>query len=377
MNIIYITNVRIPTVRAQGYAVMKMCSAFVKAGAKVNLFVPTRGKSKLRQNPFDFYGIEKNFEIKKVPSFDFLGWTIKFGQLFYWLDILSFLIVSRLKIKIRPGDIIYTRDFMTTLFFSKKNPIYLEIHDIPSSRFLFRRAIKKARLIFVLNSYLKTELIKLGVLESIIRIAPSGIEIKDFDINQSKEEARRKLDLPLDKKIALYSGHLYSWKGADILARAAKFLPEIIFVFVGGAEPELSRFKKEYKNQKNIIILPFVERNFIPPYLKSADVLVLPNSAQEKISSNYTSPLKLFEYMAAKRPIIASDLPSIREILDEKSCVFAKAGDEKSFADAIMKILSEAPFGTDLAEKAYENVKKYAWQDRAQKILDAINEDSF
>ena len=121
MNIKYITNVRIPTPRAQGFAIMKMCSEFAKLGIQVELFVPSRKNVEHHKDPFDFYKIEENFKIKKIPSFDFLGRTLKFGRIFYWIDIFSFLLSSRLTIKINEGDILYTRDYMTLLFFSKKN----------------------------------------------------------------------------------------------------------------------------------------------------------------------------------------------------------------------------------------------------------------
>jgi glycosyltransferase involved in cell wall biosynthesis len=369
----YITNVRIPTPRAQGYAIMKMCSEFAKAGAEVKLFVPERGNNQFKKDPFDFYKIEKNFEIKKIPSFDFLGGAKTTGPIFYWIDILSFFIMSKFMVRLNAGDVLYTRDFITTLFFSKKHFICLELHDIPTSKFLFRLAIKRPKLFFVLNSYIKGELIKFGVPENIIHIAPSGVDIKDFDIFISKEEARKKIDLPLDKDIVMYTGHLYTWKGADTLAKAAVIIPDTLFVFVGGIEPELSQFIDRYKKYENIIVHPFVERSMIPIYLKSSDLLVLPNSANERVSSQFTSPLKLFEYMASEQPIVASNLPSIREVLNEYSCVFAEADDPESFAQAIKKLLSDSSMAERITEAAFKKVAKYSWQDRAKNILSVIN----
>ena len=80
------------------------------------------------------------------------------------------------------------------------------------------------------------------------------------------------MGLSIDKKIVLYSGQFYSWKGLDTLAEAAKLLPDYKFVFIGGTEPELSRFKSEYGSLENVVVEPFKERSIIPLYLKSADV---------------------------------------------------------------------------------------------------------
>ncbi len=375
MNIKYITNVRIPTPRAQGYAIMKMCHEFAKAGAETELFVPNRKSVETEKDSFGFYGIEKNFEIKKIPSLDLLSKTLRFGRIFYWIDILSFLVISRFTVRLRKGNIIYTRDFMTTLFFPKKNFIALEIHDVPKSKFLFKWALKKAQVFFVLNRYIKEELISLGAPETRIFISPSGVDLQEFGIGIEKDEARRKVGLSLNRKVVLYTGHLYKWKGADTLAEAAKMLPEALFVFVGGVVPELGQFIDRYKECSNIIVRPSVERSIIPVYLKSADVLVLPNSAREKISEKYTSPIKLFEYMASKRPIVASSLPSVREVLNESNCLFAEADNPTSFAESIKRLLSDQDLSEKISREAFKNVARYTWQKKAEDILMRIKDE--
>lgn len=384
----YITNVRIPTPRAHGYAIMKMCSEFADNGAEVSLIVPGKSNANLAaQIPFDFYGLNKNFEIKRISSFDFLGQTLKFGKILYWLDVLSFFIFARLKIEFGKDEILYTRDFLTLLFFSKKYFFCLELHDITSKNFLFRQAIKKPRLFFVLNQNLKDDLIDMGVPESKIFISPSGVDVEKFDINLSKEEARKRLSQDptspfaslglrgASKKIVLYSGQFYSWKGAETLAEAADLVPEAQFIFVGGLEPELSKFKAKYQNKDNIYILPFQERLIIPTYLKAADILVLPNSASEETSLRYTSPLKLLEYMAARRPIVASDLPSVREIVDESDCIFAKPENPQSFASAIKNLLANNQLVDKITNQASLDVKKYAWSARVKNIISTISHE--
>ena len=111
----------------------------------------------------------------------------------------------------------------------------------------------------------------------------------------------------------------------------------------------------------------------MPLYLKSANILVIPNSASSKISSEYTSPLKLFEYMASGCPIVASNLPSLREVLDEKNCVFAKPDNPESFKEAIEKVLNDIEFSSSIAKKALEDVSSYSWEDRAKNILKIIS----
>lgn len=371
MHIKYITNVRIPTTRAQGFAIMKMCEEFFKLGINIELIIPNRRSNETTEDPFAYYGIKNKFPIKKLKSIDLLGPFEAFGKLFYWIDMLSFLLSVRLSTKNFDG-VFYTRDYLVALVLPKKSFICLELHDTPSYKILFNLTLKKVKKIVVLNSILKRELINIGVKESKIIIAPSGVELNDFDINISKSEAREKLSLPKDKKIIVYSGHLYSWKGVDTLAKTAKLITDSVFVFIGGVEPQISRFRDKYAKYENIIILPFVERELIPIYLKASDVLVLPNSAKDNISKKYTSPLKMFEYMASRRPIVASNLPSLREVLNESNSILANPDDLESFVLAIKKIVYNEELAKNISEKAFNDVQFYSWSNRAKYILDRI-----
>ena len=146
MVIKYITNVRLPTPRAQGYAIMKMCSEFANLGTVVELFVPSRQNTEIEKDPFDFYSIEKNFEIKRIRSSDFLGSNTKLSRLLYWVDIIVFFLCARFKIKFNRGDILFTRDPVALLFFSKKIFSCLHIISIPESRTILKYILYKGTL---------------------------------------------------------------------------------------------------------------------------------------------------------------------------------------------------------------------------------------
>ncbi len=371
MNIKYITDVRIPTSRAAGYAIMKMCESFSLNGAAVELIIPNKKDADLLGDPFEYYKIRSRFKLRKVRSSDFLSSTWNFGKMLYAIDLATFLLSVRFSVKIEPKDIIYTRDYLVTLIFPKKS-VYLELHDIPKSDFLFKQSVKKAKKIFVLTRFIKDSLVRVGANPANIHVIPSGVDIQDFDIQLDQSSARKQLGLPLDKKIVVYTGHLYDWKGVGTLFDAAKVLKEVLFVFVGGVEPEINKFKQESAGLDNVSIVPYLDRSIIPIYLKAADILAIPNSGKSKISSEYTSPLKLFEYMASGRPIVASDLPSMREILNDNNCVFAKPDDAGSFAFAIGSLIEDSDKSSRIAQKSSEDVKKYDWSKRAENILNQI-----
>jgi len=204
-------------------------------------------------------------------------------------------------------------------------------------------------------------------------VSPDGVDLSVFNIPVSQEEAKKKLGLPADKKIVLYTGHLYKWKGVDTLIKASPLLNREASVYiVGGTQEDIAAYQKEFSDFNKVIFAGHKSHQEIPFWLKAADVLVLPNSGQEKISSLYTSPLKMFEYMASQRPIVASDLPSLREILNEKNCLFCQPDDPESLASNLKKVLADKELAGQISKQAFEDVNNYTWEKRVGRILDFI-----
>jgi glycosyltransferase involved in cell wall biosynthesis len=376
MKIFYIANVRLPTERAHGLQIMKMCEAFAANGADVELVAPERKNTEIKDDPFSYYSVKSIFSIRKIKSADFLGRTLSWGHLFFWLDLFSFLYGLR-RLNLPKDSVVYSRDAILLLPFSgREYKRVLELHSLTRVNYFWRKLAKRTDKVIVLTKILKDEVVKMGFSSEKILVAPDGVDLEEFGKIQSQDEARRELGLPLGEKIVLYTGHLYSWKGASTVAEAAKsFDSKTLFVFVGGVDLELAKFKKDYGQSANIKIIPFQKHSLMPKYLAAADILTIPNSAKSKISTSYTSPLKLFEYMASGRPIVASDLPSLREILDDSLCLFAEADNPESFAKQIKKLIEDKPLGNRLATKSLAVVKNYSWRSRAEKILKFIKND--
>lgn len=366
MRLLYISNARLPTEKAHGIHIMKMCEVFAQM-AEVELVVPKR-LNKIKEDPFRYYGIKPNFQIKKLPCLDLIRWDKYFGYFALWLEILSFAFFVFFYLLFKKADIIYTRDkFFLPLVFFKKNLVF-EAHTFPRSYFLYSFPLRKIKNIIVITQKLKEFFMEKGIGPDKILVAPDGVDLEIFYMEGGN--CRKKLGLPLDKKIVLYSGHLYSWKGADILAKASQFLPENTEVyFVGGTEEDVEKFKIKNSKFKIHVIghRPYPE---IPCWLKAADVLVLPNSGKEEISKHWTSPLKMFEYMAAKRPIISSDLPSIREVLNDSNAFLVEPDNPEALARGIKEVLDNPQLSDRISKKAYEDVENnYTWRKRRKKIF--------
>jgi len=145
---------------------------------------------------------------------------------------------------------------------------------------------------------------------------------------------------------------------------------------VGGTKEQLLQFPEcaGVQNDESVIVKAHEPSELIPAYLSAADVLVLPNEPVSEESIRYTSPIKLFEYMASGRPIVASDLPSIREILSEEIAVFVQPDNKEDLARGIAIALKDSVLGEKLASKAREKVAQWTWQKRAENLRKIISQ---
>lgn len=381
MKLIYVANVRMPTEKAHGLETAKLCEVFARQGIEVELVCPFRFNP-VKRDPFGYYQISRTFKIKKIPSIDLmpifpgtLGFLIQYFS--FAISATIYLIISGLIFK---KDLIFFSHDHLCLFlisFLNKN-IYYDLHDFPSRFLIFYRSFfNRTSGIISTNKWKKRELLeKFFIPPKKISYIPNATDTSKFDIDLTKIDCRQKLNLPLDRKLVVYTGHLYSWKGVQTLAEASRFLPKKTEVFfVGGTDKDIKEFKIENARFK-IQVVGHKPHSEIPYWLKAADVLVLPNTAKEDISKYWTSPLKMFEYMASKTPIVASDLPSIRDILNEENAVFCEPDNPKSLALAIEKILKDKVLAKKVAYQAYQDVQKYTWDNRAKEILNLIVQNS-
>lgn len=383
MELIYVTNARLPTEKAHGLATVKLAAAFAAAGATVTIVCPRR-RNAIRENIYAYYDVPRNFSVRYLPTLDLFGLGLGDRPAFL-LQLLTFSLASALRLAAarltgRLGKVtVFSHDLLPLWLTSFIAPdIIYDVHDFPAASPFSRRVLARARVIAVQTRWKVDALARaFGVPAGKIVAWPNGTDVERFALGVSSAEARSRLGLERDQKIALYAGSLQRWKGVSTLIEAAELLPADVSAYiVGGAAGETAALKT--KNEKLIagrrLILtgqrPWSE---MPLWLAAADVLVLPNTGREEISRYWTSPMKLFEYMAAGRPIVASDIPSIREVIDDSMAFFATPDDPRSLVEAICKILADPTAAAHRAARAAEEVRRYTWQARAENILAAID----
>jgi len=367
--LVYIANVRMPTEKAHGVQIMNMCHAFSRCGYNVTLLVPRR-KTPYMTSPFLYYGVPSTFVIKRIPTIDsvFLG---KYGFL---LESVVFFIFSRVYYMLqaeRGNTIVYTREIGASLLFDN---VILELHALPerSSR-THVIAWSRASKIVVLTHAIRRKLEEYGIRPSKIYVAPDAVSLEHFPKGVDVSTSRSELSLPSGFLIG-YVGELHTMgkeKGVGVFIEAMQFLKNNMYaVVVGGSTESISAYK-EYATHLGVsgrvIFCGRVSHNTVAHYMSACDVLVapFPDTTHYRL---YMSPLKIFEYMASGRPIVTTELPSLREILSDESAIFVAPGDSKDLAQGITRVYRHPEEARRKATRARKDVEKHTWSRRARLI---------
>jgi glycosyltransferase involved in cell wall biosynthesis len=247
------------------------------------------------------------------------------------------------------------------------------VHDYPERwNSLYRHLFGRARLVIATNQWKFDELRKeFQISESKLVMLRNGVDVEAFLTNRSKVECREALGLPSEGGVVVYTGHLYSWKGVDTLAAAMEHLPDIECYFVGGTDADIDRFKDIYR-APNLHFVGHHPHDEMPLWQGAADALILPNTAKEEIAKYYTSPMKLFEYMASGHPIAASRIPSITEIVTEEMAYLVEPDSPSALAEGIRSLLAFPAEAKERGRRARKEVAKYHWDERARSIGDIV-----
>ena len=370
MKILYISNSIIPSKTANSINVMKMCEGFVDNSHEVILLAPDK-KNKYEKgvdDVYEYYGVKKNFLIKKLWYPD-----IKGGAFFYTLAIFFYLFFNK-KFNLVYGRFLHGCYVATLL----RNDVVFESHapDYEKKNYginIFENLIKSKyfKKLVVISQALKNMYLEKKYLNNEkIKVAHDGAdEVVDFD---------SKINLLGDKdKLKVgYVGHLHKGKGIEVISLLAnKINDDVEFHIVGGLEKDINLWKDKI-NSKNVFFYGFVSHKEVGNYINALDVCLLPN---QKVVlaygakdtgmniSGFTSPLKVFEYMSHKKAIIASDLPVLREVLNNKNSILVECDNINEWINAIEK-LKISINREAIAKQALSDFNPYTWKNRAKDI---------
>lgn len=368
--IYYLANARMPTEKAHGIQIAKMSEALRAAGADLTLVVPRRGSvTSLKE----FYNLADEVPLIRLPVIPY-GWSFWLGSFSFMLSAFFYLLFKKIT-----GErfLIYTIDmdqfsfaplpFLCTSYF-------VEIHDAKRHGILFHLLFSRAQGVLTINHIIKKKLCeRFGMPEQKVLVAPNGISDEFFRAgNISKEEARLALDLPRKKRIALYAGQFYAWKGLEIFADAARRAPDILWYLAGGTREVFEKITGIRNIPDNIVfggIRPYRE---VPLLMAAADALIVLGTRRDEYSYYHTSPMKLFEYLPVGRPIVAAATPAIKDMVSEKEVFFYEPDSAESMAAAAQEAIQNTSAASDKTRAARTLAEKYTWQKRAELVLKYI-----
>lgn len=405
MKIAVITQ-HVPSNWAHSINTMKHAQGFFKLGYDVEILVINRFqevKNKLRiPRVHDFYAIDRKIKIRYFT--DRYGSFFNESKRFNRMSTKFFMILKKILPRIedvldvelnisryckkKNFNFVYCRLAEKAAFFNILNgiPTVIESHHNADLKqvsnhmklALLLRKKKQFKGIITVYKILKDAYIRYGVPENKIIVIEDSVDLEKFDhIPNHPNIIRNFLKLPLNKKIILYTGSLGKGKGIKIIMDAIMLLKkeDYIFYIIGGSSYEIKNWKRYGDNigiLEKIKFLGFKENILIPFYLKSADILLAPYSLKSLII-NWISPIKIFEYMASKVPIIASNIKRLKEICNFDECLFFKVDDPEDLALKISSLIKDKDLQIKLVENAYKKSLNHTYKKRCQKILFFLN----
>ncbi len=370
MKIFYISNSIIPSRTANSLHAMKMCEAFSDNGHQIILCVPNRVdlEEKTSQSVFDFYNVKKCFGLKKITWLKIKGKYLFFG------------IFSSLHAKRQGCALVYTR-FIPAAYFAclLGIPTILELHYAIKSKAFSGR---------VLNRYLKNKEFKRLVC---ISKKLADVMSADYNINSEKiivapdaaspvsNTQQKNLLSPINKIHVGYVGHLYKGKGMELITKIAPQFPEGHFHIIGGTEEDVAHWRSKTQDISNITFYGFLPQEEAVSYRLSFDIVLAPYQSEVKTReglniAKWMSPLKIFEYMAARKAIVASDLPVLREVLKNKyNAILCDPDSVEEWVKTLKDLSKDTKLRETIANGAYDDFKKHhTWNRRAEKVLASL-----
>lgn len=368
MKITYISQITIPSRSADSVQVVKACDSLCTAGHEIILKIPYRKKHEKKiTDVHQFYRCKTAFPI--------IYETI-------WIIPERFrILMIGLKAAFDRSDIVISRSipaaFICSLFGKKT---FLEIHE-PLDRTLTLSWLSK-RLINFKN--FKGLITNCNALKIVTEKGFPKLQGNILALQNGADMANgiKPINLGNEKCIHIgYCGQLYKGKGIEIICELAPQFPNHIFHIVGGLEKDIDYWQKKLHGCKNVVFQGFIEPHEVPDYINAFDIVLAPYqnvvygfNATNNIAQ-WTSPMKVFDYMAIGKPIIASDLPFMHEILDHnKNAILCQPDCIQSWCNAIKKLTQDKATSQKISKAAQNKfLDQYTWSKRTEKLMQYIN----
>jgi glycosyltransferase involved in cell wall biosynthesis len=237
---------------------------------------------------------------------------------------------------------------------------------------------RAADFIFTVSEVERQNLITAGVGERKIIVNPNGVDTDQFRPSCGGREIRNQLGIE-DRIVVGFLGTFGPWHGAPVLAEAAtRVKAPCHFLFIGDGDERAASEAKFVGSEAPATFTGRIAHNMVAAYLDACDILVAPHVPASDGSDFFGSPTKLFEYLAMARPVVASRLGQIAEIItDGENGVLVEPSDAGQLARALDRLAGDEGLRNRLGQAARETVKEaYTWQHNAARVFDALRNHS-
>lgn len=370
MLVAYVHNDTIPNRGANTVQVTKMCQALIQNGYSTTLFAFKGNPSvDLQQH----YGLHVDLPL--------VGFATQ-----PWLRGHDFALQAALAIKRRGYTLVYARALLVAFWTTLLGiPTIVEEHQPPGSRMgqVYLDVIFRQRAfcgLVVIHDILQKRFLNRyqGLLQSEqIVVEPDAVDLERFDPLPTSATARQQLGWQHQGLLVGYAGHLYQGRGIELIIELAHRLPHIHFVLMGGEDADIARWQAKV-TAPNLSFAGFISNADLPLYLAACDALLMPYQQHVAVAGTtqsthaWMSPMKLFEYMAAQRLIIASDMSALRTVLNTTNAVLCPPTDITCWGAALQRAIAEPHWAQARAAQARHDVTPLTWQQRAQRILERL-----
>lgn len=364
--IVYISNGNVPSKWAHTFHVVKMTEALSRNGHSVTLLT---GRGIFRDAPRrtdleSWYGVERNFRVWRLPAVRRMKSPSIGGA-----KTAIYRRCAAAAVRLIRPHLVITRDKdIADTLVRRGFDTLVELHT-PVAEASIETLVAMQRLpafggLVTVTEELRSQYVRAGMDPGRILVLPDGVDLRRFEGGQGD-----RLERLSDRPTVVYTGHLYEMKGVDTLRDAARLTPRCDFRFVGGWPDDVERMRAESVGLDNVRWDGFVGNSELAAIQKAADILALPNSGRFA-HARETSPLKLFEYLAAGRPIIATDVPAFRSVLRHgRNAHLVPPDDAVAMAAGIDRLLTDRVYAESLAEAARRDARGYSWEKRAKSLV--------
>lgn len=367
MKITYVHTAPVPSLAANAVQVARMCAAFAAAGAGTSLVQPSGGGGSAARIAAE-YGLETPFAAHHVPMPPVPARELIYGALAV--------------LRHGPGrqGIVYTRSVsVAAAACALRQPVALEVHVSADS---YRPRIAR-RLGRVIASPFFAGMVAIsGRLKTHYESRYPALAGRVLVAHDGAEPATAVAPAPLEGDFRVgYVGQLYPGKGMEIIAALVPLCPWASFHIVGGAPADIAHWRAALSGHANVVFHGHIRHADTAAYLEGMDAVLAPylrvvrgvgGGAQNL--AEWMSPLKIFEYMARGRAIVASDLPVLREVLSHGgNALLCAPEDIGAWAAALERLRNDETLRRRIGIQAQQDfLTRYTWERRAKAVLSTM-----